>query len=329
MFYQVKCKHASILCVGILLVHFILVALTSQLDTGQVLLSRDTRDTEDFQDPSEIFDRCTAGHLDGLPAICDSQGCLRVLERPVDIVPSEGVVNISTRGLPLSSVAVGGRVAPIHLDLLGLITYIQRQHDIYGTVAGIGAGEPLLTVVLASQLDLKAGEHLILSDPSTTSTTRSSAQLDSLLNPLEQDFTANFHVHTGSPAELTKGLLRGMSLPQCRIVVVEGSHDSATIFLRLEKALCLLREGGIVILDGMDRNQEHTYRALRQFFTTFGSEILTPLLSTQDKLYLCTARLRRKYVEHIARPDFLVSFHGREVRTSLYGPTYSYYTLLR
>ena len=334
MFYQVKCKYVLGLCVGILLVHSLVVGVLSyNRDTGQNLLERTSLDSDIDTDPEKVMDLCDAGHVNGFPRICDPLGCLRVLDKPSEMMSRNQLDSHNVSSEVGAGSGMIGWLAPVHVNLLGILTYIQWEHDVYGAVAGLGANQPIMTFALASQLDINAGEHLVLSDLFPKSNTHRFDQLYMYLDKFElikHDHTEHFHVHIGSPSDLTKGLLKSWNLPQFRIVSVEGDRDADVIFTRLEKALCVLHEGGIVIIDGLDINEQETYTALSQFFTKHGSDVLTPLLSSRDKLYLCTSKWRRIYMDQITQQkSFLVSFHAKQVSNTLYGPSHSYYAVQR
>ena len=100
-----------------------------------------------------------------------------------------------------------------------------------------------------------------------------------------------------------------MSVPLFRFLSVDGSHTLESTLHDLTLASCIIRDGGIVVVDDVTNV---TWLGAWQAVIHFSTQgVLFPFLLAQNKLYMTTKSHHKMYVDFVTkRPEFLcVSMH--------------------
>lgn len=231
---------------------------------------------------------------------------------------------------------VSGSVEPgcpdsFQMSVVPFVTVMQWKSGIYGTVGqlnGVGLGR--LTSLLAHAVDVDAGERLFVADEFPTSgsgsTRRPACGSSTLLSiDVHEAFQANVRlttafdrraadaarqlvVYRGQPADLRSlGSTSWLSdLAQFRLMVVSsGSESSGSLLDNLDTAVCLLRDGGLIVVDVTESNVDDGSRSdgptiVDRFLAASQPSVnIVPILSAGNKLYLTTTNFRRKYTDYI------------------------------
>lgn len=283
---------------------------------------------------------CRSGHMQGLKPICGVNPCLKKINhKPTSPTPRKDAIPADARR---KINFMGGWLDSIHMSLVSHVTDMQWSHGIYGTVGEMGVNHGKFTSILSFNLDTSAGEKLFVADAFSSEPVKSSAftmdQRPSFVQNMKEwnHFTSgdnsdpDIFVHNGNSFDMSAEQLQEWDLPQFRFFAIDGNDDPMSILHAIEKASCLLRDGGIVAIDGIHLKDSNTQSAVKHYFHRNGPSALTPLMSVKNKLYLCTADYKEKYVKYfIQHRDLLVSLNIKEVHSDTFGIQSSYFTTNR
>lgn len=290
---------------------------------------------------------CRSGHIQGFSAVCEAQPCLRRLHRPTnhqspqDPAPSPSASSFP--GQQASSVLrrishISGRLDAVHLSLIPFLSEFQWKSGIYGSVGEFGVALGKFTTLLSTYTDVDAGERLFVCDcfnRSSTSAAGSQGGTIAGLTPLQifkahmKDFgfdeeagagPRRLHLYRGSSSTLDRRLFSSWDLPQFRLISIDADLDRLSVLSDLETASCLLRDGGLIVVNGVDdqETKQLTAWTMANYFQKHGQSALTPILSTGNKLYLTTTNWRRKYVE--AMTNDVILTHSGLVQSAFIAP---------
>ena len=302
---------------------------------------------------------CETGHMRGLKAVCGKNDCLRKLyltkndEQNVFMPRPEPIPPESMQTIDFMQ----EYLAEFHIYMLSVLTDLQWHHGVYGSVGELGESEGKLLSVMTFNIDLEAGEKLFVSGhfaeekqfqifkenmknwsffPGKISSSR---QQKVLLLSADTENLGNriLHIHRDFPMELANTLLTSWSIPQFRIISINPSKIAASmIFHSIEKAACILRNGGLIVVDGINEvdggNNSLSLPALRYFFQKHGVSSLKPFMSGLGKVYLCTERWYKPYIEYIKFNKLFPNeylYMWKLVTTAFYGPEFTYFVVVR
>ena len=238
--------------------------------------------------------------------------------------------------------------------MVSVLTDLQWYHGIYGSLGEFGESEGKLLSVMTFNINLEAGEKLFVSghfsDEKQFRTFKenmkywsffpgkiSSSRPQKVLLSAENLGNRIIHIHRDFPVELANTLLTSWSVPQFRIISINPAKiETSMIFHSIEKAACILRDGGFIVIDGINEldggNNSLSLPALRYFFQKHGVSSLKPLMSGLGKVYLCTERWHKPYMEYIKFHKLFPNeyFYMWElVTTAFYGPEFTYFVVVR
>ena len=300
---------------------------------------------------------CNTGHIGGLQPVCSQNECLRKLHRTKDVQQEIFIPRLQP--IPPESMQtidfIEEYLAEFHIYMLSLLSDLQWHYGIYGSIGELGASEGKLASVFTFNINLEAGEKLFVSGPFTdenqlrtfienmrywsffTAKISSNQQIELMTEVTEHIGNRIVHMHKESPVQLGKSLLTSWNIPQFRMVSVNPSGNAASmIFQSLEKAACILRDGGFIILDGVNELQGESNSlslpALRYFFQKHGVTSLKPLISGLGKIYLCTVSWYDTYLEYIKFQKLFTNeymYIWKLVTTAFYGPKLTYFQVVR
>ena len=217
---------------------------------------------------------------------------------------------------------------------------MQWSNGIFGTIGEIGALEGQLTKVLSYNIDTAAGERLFVSDHfQGDATSQPEATLRDVFvqNMRDLDFQVDspseegrLYLHVGQPSALGEDILREMDLPQFRLISINGDQDTVSILMSLEKASCMLRDGGIIIVGGIHNRNSQATTALQHFFHRHGTRAFMPFIATRDRVYLTTTNWKDRAQRHFTHNSRLsLIFNLQETTTNAFGPEMVYLTQKR
>ena len=304
-----------------------------------------------------IPQKCDAGHMGGLLPVCSQNECLRKLHisKNVDFdsfmpriepIPPESMQTIDF---------MQEYLAEFHIRMLSVISDLQWHHGIYGSIGELGHSEGKLVSVLTFNIKLEAGEKLFVSGlfaderqfnsfkrnmehwsffPRKISSSRPHKGLS---NDAENLGNRIIHIHKDFPLQLAKNLLTSWNIPQFRIISINPSRDEASmIFHSIENAACILRDGGIAIIDGINEldggNNSLSLPALRYFLQKHGVSSLKPIISGLHKVYLSTNAWHDTYMDYIKFHKLFPNeymYMWKLVTTAFYGPKLTYFQVVR
>lgn len=279
--------------------------------------------------------QCRTGHVQGLRPVC-SFGCLRRLYvgNPSFYPPRDEVV---PTGVRQDIVSMGGKLHNIHISLVSHITDMQWMNGIYGTVGEIGAYEGQMTKVLSYNIDRAAGERLFVSDHfmgPATSRPHDPRQEVFVQNMKDVDFHVDsdnennkLFLHVGQPSEVTGELLQELDLPQFRLLSIDGEQDAMSILMAVERASCMLRDGGVMVIGGVSQFNSQTVAALKHYFRIHGTGAFQPFVVARNKVYLTTTNWKDRVLRHFANDERLsLIFNLQEVTTNTFGSEMAFFT---
>lgn len=279
---------------------------------------------------------CGSGHLQGYVGTCPGNGvCLRKLQREAKKSWRSDSEVDKTRSLLLY---VPGSADLAHLAFTTLLTDFQWRNGVYGSVGELGSSEGKFTAVLSFNTDLDAGERLVLSDAfdKPTASMPMMAKLDSFRLFLEPwGFTTSgerrVYTHQGRSADIDRETLHAWELPwQFRLVSIDGHQNAVSLLRCLEKAACILRDGGVVVIDGVDSDVSPARSALGHFLTARTRSAFSPLLLARNKLYLCTTNWRQRFAQLVvSNVELVVAYNIKERTDSGFGPVLTYFFMDR
>lgn len=284
---------------------------------------------------------CRNGHIQGFHGFCDPlSSCLRQLRvgnrggggsnRASDALRPDSLPTATRRKIQ----SMTGNLDPVHFSIVPLLTDIQWTSGIYGSVGEIGVDTGKFTVVLAYNVDPETGEGFLVSDnfdvppPPPLPAGLTKYQVFSVYmrdTGFGEEFSGlrKLYVHRGDPTGLSKKLMHDWNLPQFRMISIDGAMGSGTL-TALEWAACVLRDGGILIVDGIDEEKTRSQArfVLGQFFRKHGYSAFGPFLAAANKLYMCTTNWKQQYIESVVEKGSFLSL--RHVNDDVWGSTMTY-----
>lgn len=285
---------------------------------------------------------CRSGHIQGFSAVCEAQPCLRRLHRPNNNLSHPPSSSSASSSSPSSSAAheetsaqvlrrishISGRLDAVHLSLVPFLSQFQWNNGLYGSVGEFGVALGKFTTLLSTYTDVESGERLFVCDCFNRSTSGGAGHHGTIagLSSLQiftthmRDFgfeeeesagPRRLHLFRGSSSTLDRRIFSAWDLPQFRLISIDADLDRLSVLSDLEMASCLLRDGGLVIVNGVDDHEtkQLTTWTMDSYFRKHGQSALTPILSTGNKLYLTTTNWRRKYIEALTN-DVILTHSG-------------------
>jgi len=223
---------------------------------------------------------------------------------------------------------------------------------VYGSVGEFVAGVGKFTSLLTLNVDYSAGELLFVSDTFFRSGHKYQMNGDDssmynkfmsylnkcdfkvedisgkkdAINPL---YSKVAYVYRGSVMELNKKLLKTWDIPQFRFVAldIESESNSAISLSSLILSSCLLRNGGILVIDGLDspQSREHVVSSITHYLSVVKSNVFTPFLYARNKLFLTTSDYKLRYIKYIAlHSESILKVSLKEITNSNYGRQFTY-----
>lgn len=271
---------------------------------------------------------CRDRHIQGLGAICDHLPCLRALQGARDLQPprpSQIPADLLRR---LNHIP--GSLDPIHYTLFPFLSDMQWSKGVLGSVGQIGGvhlGQ--FAALLSLNIDRKSGERLFVSDPfnSSTAPLPGLSQFEVFRSHL-RDFRFDveststddrIYVHHGTPSPNLAEQLLEWDLPRFRLISVEAS---VVPLEGLELAACLLRDGGIIVLD-QPTSIDAALSTVAAFLARHGRSAISPFFVAGNKLFLTTTNWKKVYEDHFRRKETNLvhlsvvdddsGYHGNEI----------------
>ena len=331
---RIRCKNIITVCTTFVCFHLVLVIVMAGFGTSNRNVGRKPKANyvEDRmykattrkilqsnvidEDSSRAAQQCETGHMRGLQAVCGKNDCLKklyltkndeqkVFMPRVEPIPPESMQTIDF---------MREYLAEFHIRMLSVLTDLQWYHGVYGSLGELGESDGKLLSVMTFNINLEAGEKLFVSghfiDEKQFQTFKENMEYWSFFpekisssRPTKVLLSANtenlgnriIHIHRDFPMELANTLLTSWGIPQFRIISINPSKIATSmIFHSIEKVACILRDGGFIVIDGINEldggNNSLSLPALRYFFQKHGVSSLKPLMSALGKVYLCTER---------------------------------------
>lgn len=219
---------------------------------------------------------------------------------------------------------IPGSLDPVHYHIVPVISAVQWHNGVYGSVAEFGVGVGKFTSLLARSVDAAAGERLFVADDFSRPL---DGQLLSMRGRLTQYdlFAANLRrvgfdetatgprrmlVHRGTAESFQFVRLKEWRLPLFRLISVDfRALNVTTRSPVLDLAACLLTDGGILVVGGIDELSSSSTRQLLQgvsysVLTTFllkseGKPELSPVFVAGDKLFITNSRWSQSLRSHV------------------------------
>ena len=317
------------------------------MDRLQPTTSRKILESAPVSPLLNIAEQCVIGHVAGLPPKCDSHGCLQKLREPnarhQRTIDDRTLNSMARRKISFLESTMDN----IHMSVLLYITQMQWIFGVYGSVAELGNIDGKFCSVLVHCLNIEAGERIFVSglnediEKQSTSSEDGSINLGDImqmwnmkvlniedydLDNLEQLHENVVHQHHGAPLDFSKHVFIRLGIPQFRLIGL--SYDDLDAIMgssqSLENVLCVMREGAIVVIDGIESN-ESIGEVLTLFFDRYGTDILSPLMLFNNKLYLCTSSHLERYKEYLMTSErFTDVYEFQETRDVLYGQMFQF-----
>jgi hypothetical protein len=308
---------------------------------------------DDHQHVQIVGEKCQHGHIPNLPQICDAAGCLQKLtihlaakiKSKPDPVPAD---------LRRAIDYIPGWIDSTHFSVIPFLTEMQWAEGIYGSVGELVAGMGKLTSLLTFNIDHAAGEILFVSDDFVRSLNKYIPNGERTLYDSFVDYMSKcgytvtdmssakpswppsgaktVYVHQGNAMDLHKQLFKLWNIPQFRLIAIDGDSGDTESMMSLSGlivASCVLRDGGLIVVDGVDStdSSQHMASSLSHYFSGIQQEkvVLTPLLKARNKLYLTTVEYKEKYSQYLlqhSEKELGVSL--RQVASDEYGTKLTY-----
>lgn len=268
---------------------------------------------DDLPPPRPAQSVCLDRHIQGLSTVCNHLPCLRALQGARDLPrPSSQIIPADVlRRLN----RIPGSLDPVHYALFPFLSEMQWSQGVLGSVGQIGGvhlGQ--LTVLQSLSVDRASGERLFVSDPFNSSTEHLPprlSQFDVFRSHLHDFHTFidspspddRIYVHRGTPSPHLAQLLLHWDLPRFRLISVEAS-GSADPLEGLELAACLLRDGGIIVLDQpttASSTDPPAMSTVAAFLARHGTSAISPIFAAGKKLFLTTTNWKAVYADHFRR----------------------------
>lgn len=215
---------------------------------------------------------------------------------------------------------IPGDLDPVHYQLAPLIAGLQWGSNIYGSVAEFGVGLGKFSSLLAQNINTEAGERLFVVDTFThvldqrLSMMGRISQYDIFAANLRRfgfdekiDGPKRMHVHRGTTEDFQLARLKEWQLPLFRLISVNAQSVNSTLLPVLDLAACLLMDGGILVVGGIqdgetdDPLQLTVVSALRDFFAKDSRSGLSPILVAGDKLFIVSGDWSETFLSHIRK----------------------------
>lgn len=168
-----------------------------------------------------------------------------------------------------------GRVHPMDSSLLRRISKIQDAFSVRGSLAHIQVDNPNYAALITTAA--YPGEPIIFAHTSPNKHFKNESSI-----VLQSDMLT------------TEDLEKNM-LPRSRIIILGSEGDVPTNLKRLQQAICLLSDGGILVLE----DSLNGSTAMQHFFSQNGYSFLSPLLSFGQRLMFTTTNFRDAYYRHL------------------------------
>ena len=262
---------------------------------------------------------CITGHVANFSPVCGADGCLRVINTPVnggynlqnDTVASVLRSDLSKKWIMLHLHLIGGwcnvdRQMPFTTD----ISRMQWSHGVYGSVGEIGVYMGKYSSILALNTNTAAGERFFAADIFNKKTKMSTVQgnVNKFLQTMQlwglsvySNQSANrLHLWYDSSAFLNKAVFHSWNLPAFRLLSIDGGHVRPIVLKDFEIAACVLREGGIIAFDdALNFHQNGVRFGIQDFFRIHGARAFKPLVFYRSKLFVCTSAYFDLYFQYI------------------------------
>jgi len=302
-----------------------------------------------------VAERCQTGHIPGLPEICDGSGCLRKLTISSDTKTKSRPDPVPANIRRLIDY-IPGWLDSTHFSIIPFLTEMQWAEGIHGSVGELVAGLGKLTSLLTFNVDHSAGEILFVSDDFIRSLNKYVPQGEttlydkfvsymskcgyavtdlSLTKPTSLlSSSKTVYVHQGNAMDLHKQLFQQWDIPQFRLIALDGDsgEESMTSLSGLIVSSCVLRDGGMIVVDGVDSHEssQHMVSSLSHYFTGIQHEkiVLTPLLKARNKLYLTTVGYKQRYTDYLLKhSEKELGVTLKPVKSDYYGVTLTYLSM--
>ena len=262
------------------------------------------------QNFSDMSNGCTNGHFHGPPPVCGGDGCLRTLTGPPRSPPDLSGFTIAK--LESMKGPAGKPIGEMHMRAVRLVTGMQWSFGIYGSVGEIGVYDGRPTALMASYMDTGKGERLfvcdIFGDIKHMKIFTNKAKKDVFeKNMKEVGFSLTheseekrIRLWQDSSMYLSKTVLLQMELPSFRLYSIDGNHYYPFVLSDLIHVVCVLRDGGIIVMDDVVKNDwEDVTGSIKQYMSFIDSNVVVPLMLVDRKLYLCTSTWYTRYWNYL------------------------------
>jgi hypothetical protein len=263
---------------------------------------------------------CRSGHVQGLGPVCGSLPCLRQLKPETAIIVSRSQSTFEQ--LPTEILRKiqhsPGRIYSVHYMLLPFVSAMQWSHGIFGSVGEFADKFDKFTSLLSVNVDASSGEKLVVSNAFNRSEdAQSSVEFLSqyeIFTKHMQDFgyddvqstpgpSRKLFVHKGTAEDFPRDKLSpsDWNMEQFRLISVDGDQESSALLSSLELAACMLRDGGLLIVDGAETTdpRDTVSRTVTNFLSKQGQSTLSSLLTAGNKIFLTTTNWKNRYAEYI------------------------------
>ncbi|CAD5114994.1 DgyrCDS4020 [Dimorphilus gyrociliatus] len=213
-----------------------------------------------------LIEWCNSGHVQSLH-FCSKVHCPRQLKKD-KTEANELIEEKNFDYLP-------GRVHPLDSSLLRRLSKIQDEFSVRGTLAHIQVSNPNYAALINTAA--YPGEPLIYAHSSPNKHYKNESAISLEADVLtSEDFEKNY-------------------LPRSRLIIMGTEGDIPTNVKRLQEAVCLLNDGGILVLE----DSQNGSAALQHFFSQNGFSFLSPLLAFGQRLMFTTSNYRDLYYRHL------------------------------
>ena len=258
-----------------------------------------------------VLENCEAGHFPAPPPVCGGGGCLQTLEGNPRNLPelSKSTLTIlnslkDPKGNPL-----------LHWDMkaIPLVTAMQWSFGIFGSVGEIGVYDGRLTALMAVNMAPDVGERLFVCDifgdikhmKIFTNNAKKQIFEDNMkkvgYSLSHENEKRRIRLWQDSSMYLSKNVLLKMKIPTFRLYSIDGNHHYPFILNDLNHVTCVLRDGGVIVIDDVVKNEwADVTGSVKQYMMFVDTNVVKPLLHLGRKLYLCTASWYPKYWTYLA-----------------------------
>ena len=199
-----------------------------------------------------------------------------------------------------------------HGPLIAAITDMQWSAGVYGSVGEIGVYFGMFSSVLALNTDFDSGERFFAVDVFTHKTKLSEFQgrYDKYVTAMRMwgltpDGKPNpkkkLYIWHDSSVFISKTLFLTWNIPAVRLLSIDGCHAHPVVLSDFIKAICIMREGGILVFDdAIIPEWPGVTKAINDFYNLFNDDApFKPLLICRNKLYICTSKFYRLYFKYV------------------------------